>query len=57
MALMSRISNSPPPPPAVARVLEHVLASMRDGKVFGDKSVVEDIKVEPRSQLSRDVKL
>jgi hypothetical protein len=45
MAMMSRLSNAPPPPPAVARVLDHVTASMRDGKVLGDMSVVEDIKV------------
>jgi hypothetical protein len=42
---MSRLRSAPPPPPTVARVLEHVMASMRDGKVLGDMSVVEDIKV------------
>jgi hypothetical protein len=45
MALMNRLSCAPTPPPAVARILEILMASMRDGKGLGDMSVVEDIKV------------
>jgi hypothetical protein len=45
IALISRLSSAPAPPPAVARIVEHVMASMRDGKGLGNMSVIEEIKV------------
>ncbi len=45
MALMNRLSCAPTPPPAVARIVEILMASMREGKGLGDMSVVEDMKV------------
>jgi hypothetical protein len=45
MALMSRFSRAPTPPPSVVRIVEHMMASMRDGKGLGNMSVIEEIKV------------
>jgi hypothetical protein len=52
MALMNKYSRAPTPPPAVARILESLMTSMRLGNGLGDSSVVEDMKVLLQSCLA-----